>query len=468
MPRAQLAMFAWLALCTAPGWAAEPPSALLREAEQLRDAALAESRAWDHASSLTTEVGPRPAGSQGDRAAVAWALTSLTEMGFDEVRPQTVVVSVWERGHAEVRITQPYPQRLVAVALGRTIGTRDEGIEAPVVRFASLAELESATTTQVRGHVVFIDEEMERRPDGSGYSAAVRKRGQGPSAASERGAVAVLIRSVGTSGERFAHTGSTVYAEGVRPIPAFALAPPDADMLARQLATRREVQVQLRSSARMLPPARSANLIADITGSERPGEVVLLGAHLDSWDLGTGAIDNASGVAIVMEAARLIAQLPRKPSRTIRVVLYANEEAGLEGSKAYTAATGESGERHIVGLEADAGAGRILALRSGVGEEALPIVTAMRRVLAPLGIEGGDNSATGGADLSTLRDTGMPILSLQHDMSRYFDWHHTANDTLDKIDPEALKQAVAAYATVAWIAANIEQDFGGYPAAENP
>ncbi|NGX16828.1 M20/M25/M40 family metallo-hydrolase [Wenzhouxiangella sp. XN24] len=468
MYRRLIAALTLFSLSASPAVTAEPSEALLREAAELRDLALAESDAWRHAASLSTEVGPRLAGSSGDRAAVAWALAYLDGFGFDTVIPQTVTVPAWERGEAELRITAPWPQPLVGVSLGLTIGTPADGIEAPVVRFESLAALEAATSAMVRGHIVFIDEKMERTRDGSGYSAAVAKRSRGPSVASERGAVATVIRSVGTSSERFAYTGTTRFAEGVRPIPAFALAAPDADMLARQVATGRDVLLHLYSTARQLPPARSANIIADIQGATHPEEIVILGAHLDSWDLSTGAQDNATGVAIVLEVARLIAARERAPARTVRVVLYANEEAGLDGSRAYTAAALEAGLRHVIGLEADAGAGRVYALNSGVGEEALPVVEAMRGVLAPLGIAGGDNATRGGADLSTLRDAGMPLLRLEHDMSTYFDVHHTVNDTLDKVDPETLRHAVAAYAAVTWIAANVEEDFGAYPETVPP
>lgn len=457
-----------LSAASATAFSAEPSGTLLNETAALRDAARADSDAWRHALSLTTEVGPRFAGSAGDRAAVAWALANLAEMGFDEVRPQTVIVPGWTRGEAEVRITQPFPQPLVAVALGSTPGTPEDGIEAPVLRFESLAELEAATPAMVRGHIVFIDEPMARTRDGSGYSAAVPKRSRGPSAASKRGAVAMVIRSVGTSNNRLAHTGNTRFAQGVRPIPAFALSAPDADMLTRQLETGRDVLLKVRSTARLLPPERSANVIADIRGAEKPEEIVILAAHLDCWDVGTGAHDNAAGVAILMETARYLLAQPRRPARTVRLVLYANEEAGLDGSKTYTAEALAAGLRHIVGVEADAGGGVIYEFNSGVGEAALPVIEAMREMLAPLGIEGGDNSARGGADLSTLRAEGMPVLSLQHDMSEYFDVHHTANDTLDKVDPDALKQAVAAYASVVWLAANVEGDFGSFPGAASP
>lgn len=450
-------------LAPALAQAAEPSARLVKEATELRDRALAESDAWQHAWSLTTEVGPRPAGSAGDRAAVAWALGSLAELGFDDIRPQPVDVTAWDRGTAAVRITAPFPQALVATALGRSIGTPEAGIEAPVVRFESLAELEAATPDQVRGQIVFIDERMERKRDGSGYSRAVQKRSRGPSAAAERGALALVIRSVGTSTDRVAHTGSLRYVEGIARIPAFAVSNPDADLITGQFASGEEVRLHVHSTARQLEPTRSANIIADIRGAEKPEEIVILAAHLDSWDLGTGAHDNATGVAILMETARFIAMMPRRPARTVRVVLYANEERGLDGSRTYTAAAMESEEKHVVGIEADAGGGLIYRFDSGVGETAFPAIAAMQKVLEPLGIEAGDNSATGGADLSTLRERGVPMLSLRHDMTDYFDLHHTVNDTLAKVEPENLKQAVAAYAPVVWIAANVEGDFGEFP-----
>ncbi|NGP53650.1 M28 family peptidase [Thioalkalivibrio sp. XN8] len=450
-------------LAPALATAAEPSARLVKEATELRDRALAEGNAWQHAWSLTTEVGPRPAGSAADRAAVAWALANLAELGFDDIRPQPVEVTAWERGTAEVRITAPFPQPLVATALGRSVGTPEAGIEAPVVRFESLAELEAAKPEQVRGRIVFIDERMERARDGSGYGPAVQKRSRGPSVAAERGAVALVIRSVGTSNDRVAHTGGLRYAEGIPRIPAFAVSNPDADLIGGQFASGEEVRLYLYSSARMLGPARSANIIADIRGAEKPDEIVIMGAHLDSWDLGTGAQDNATGVAILMETARFIAMMPGRPARTVRLVLYANEERGLDGSRTYTAAAMESEARHVVGIEADGGAGVIYRFDSGVAEHAFPVIEAMQGVLEPLGIEAGDNSAIGGADLSTLRERGMPVLSLRHDATEYFDLHHTANDTLATVDPEALKQAVAAYAAVVWIAANVEGDFGEFP-----
>ena len=447
---------------------AEIPAGIADEAAGLRTVALAESDAYRIVHSLTTEVGPRLAGSEGDRAAVAWALTTLSDMGFDDVRAQTVVVPAWERGEARVSITAPYPQDLVAVALGFTVGTPEAGIEAPVLRVTDMEALEALPPTRVRGRIVFIDQRMARTRDGSGYNDIHRVRTAGPAEASRRGAVAAVIRSLGTSGDRFAHTGMTKFPEGVTPIPAFAVSWPDADMLAHQAATEQEVMLRVRSTARRLPDARSANVIAEIRGRDRPEEIVLLGAHLDSWDLGTGAIDDGSGVAIVIETARLIATLPKKPSRTIRLVLFANEEAGLSGAKAYAAAAAESGEKHVIGLEADLGPFHIWRFHSGVGPEGLPVVEGIGKLLEPLGIAPGNNDSRGGADLSPMRDAGMPVLSLDHDARRYFDIHHTINDTLDKVDPQDLRQSVAAYAAITWVVANVPGDFGTYPEREKP
>ncbi|MEJ2516266.1 MAG: M20/M25/M40 family metallo-hydrolase [Gammaproteobacteria bacterium] len=443
--------------------ATEIPPELAEEAAGLRNVALAESDAYRLVYSLTTEVGPRLAGSEGDRAAVAWALTTLSELGFDDVRTQSVTVPAWERGEAEVQITAPFPQDLVAVALGLSVGTREGGIQAPVLRVTSLEALKELPENHVRGHIVFIDRRMPRTEDGSGYGELFHVRYDGPAEASRRGAVAAVIRSLGTSGDRFAHTGITHFPEGVRPIPALALAGPDADMLASQTATGQDVLMRVRSTARRLPDARSANVIAEIRGRERPDEVVLLGAHLDSWDLGTGAVDNGAGVAIVTEAARLIATLPRAPARTLRLVLFANEEAGGHGARAYAAAAAASEEKHVLALEADMGPFRIWRVESGVGPEGLPVVAGIAEILEPLGIAPGDNDSRGGADLGPLRKTGVPVLDFDHDATRYFDIHHTVNDTLDKVDPDDLRRCVAAYAVAAWVAANVPGDFGRYP-----
>lgn len=441
------------------GWS----DADLSTAAALRDRALKGTSAYDHVSSLVTEVGPRLAGSPGDEAAVRWAMNRLGKLGFSGVRTQDVLVPHWVRGTTEVTILGSPAQPLVAATLGGSIGTGEEGIEAQVAEVASLDALSALQPGAMKGKIVFLNERMERARDGSGYAKTVKNRVQSASIAGNLGAVGVVIRSVGTSDERFAHTGRMQYDLSAPRIPAFSLSNPDADLLSRQLKANKQVRLRLKSTARDLPPAWSANVIGEIPGAERNNEIVLLGAHLDSWDLGQGAVDDGAGVAIVIEAARLIAKLERKPARTIRVVLFANEEFGLSGAKEYARLIGDEHLKHVVAMEADAGAGQVWRLESQVAPEALASLDKMRTVLQPLGIESGDNTANGGSDLGPIRSLGVPVLDLAQDMNSYFDVHHTMNDTLAKVDAKVLDQAVAAYAVAAYLAATKQGDFGRLP-----
>ena len=448
---------------------AEPfpyPADLLAEAAGLRDRALADGNPFATVESLSTEVGPRLAGSDGDRAAVAWALGFLQGLALDRIAAQGVLVPRWERGEAHVRILSPSPQTLAAVALGGSIGTAESGLEAPVMRVADLDALRALTSDQVAGHVVFIDHRIERGPDGASYSAAVPGRTDGPSVAADLGAVGLVVRSLGTDSNRLAHTGRLTYRDGVARIPAVAISGPDADMLARQLEGDDAVILQLRLSARSLGVARSANVIGEIRGASRPEEIVILGTHLDAWDLGTGALDNGTGVAIVTETARLIAAMPRRPARTVRIVLFADEELRLSGARAYAKRSAEGGEQHVMGMEADGGSGRIWRLDGVVPAEAAPLLAGIAPLLEPLEIPLGMlRTKGGGADLAFLRAQGMPEITPRQDLSFYFDYHHSANDTLDKVDPEALRQVVAAYSAITWVVANTDADFGRLPDA---
>jgi carboxypeptidase Q len=414
-------------------------------------------------SSLVTEVGPRPAGSAGDTAAVRWALNKLGTLGFSKVRTQDVLVPRWVRGTMDIDILSPFPQSLAAASLGGSIGTVEEGLEANVHRVESLDALKALPVAAVKGKIVFIDQRMERTRDASSYGATVSIRSQGPSIAADLGAVALLIRSVGTSQDRIAHTGGLTYRTDAPRIPAFALTNPDADLLARQISTSKPVRMRLHSTARELPPAWSANVIGEIPGTEHADEIVLLGAHLDSWDLGHGAVDDGAGVAIVTEAARMIGRLEQKPARTIRVVLFANEEFGLSGAREYASQIGEELNRHVIAFEADLGQGPVWRLDSRVAPEALPAISQMLKALEPLHLESGTNAASGGADVRPLREAGVPVLDLSLDATTYFDIHHTANDTLAKIDAKTLDQSVAAFAVAAWLAATKQGDFGRLP-----
>jgi carboxypeptidase Q len=438
----------------------------LATAAALRDRAMAGTSAFEHVTSLVTEVGPRSAGSSGDAAAVRWALNKLGSLGFSNVRTQDVLVPHWVRGHAEVTLAGPVPQPLVAVALGGSVGTSDEGIEAPVLEVASLDALNALPAATVGGKIVFINQRMERTRDGAGYGATVKIRSDGPSAAGQLGAVAVLIRSVGTSNERHAHTGTTRYRVDAPRIPALALSNPDADQLARWLKPGKPVRVRVKSTARELPATWSANVIGEIPGAARANEIVLLGAHLDSWDLGQGAIDDGAGVAIVVEAARLIGKLERKPARTVRVVLFANEEFGLSGANEYARLVGDEAARHVLAAEADLGSGAVWRVQSRVAPDAVAAIDAIREVLKPLALESGGNDAHGGSDLGPLRALGVPILDLSQDATSYFDVHHTLDDTLAQVDAKTLNQVVAAYAVAAYMAASKNGDFGRLAAEE--
>lgn len=432
----------------------------LATAGALRDRALKGTAAFDHVSSLVTEVGPRLAGSPGDEAAVRWAMNRLGKLGFTAVRTQDVLVPRWIRGTTEVTLLGPAPQTLVAATLGGSIGTGEEGIEAQVIEVASLDALSAMQAGDIKNKIVFINQRMARTKDGASYSTTVKNRVHGASAAANLGAVALVIRSVGTSDERFAHTGRMQYDVNAPRIPAFSLSNPDAETLSRQLKTNKQTRLRVKSTAREMPPAWSANVIGEIPGTDRAGEIVLLAAHLDSWDLGQGALDDGAGVAIVVEAARLISRLDRKPSRTIRVVLFANEEFGLSGAKEYARQIGDEHTKHVLAMEADTGIGPVVRLDTQVAPESLGAIEKMRVAMQPLTIEGGSNNASGGSDIGPLRALGVPVLDPVLDASLYFDVHHTMNDTLAKVDAKVLDQSVAAYAVAAYLAATKQGDFG--------
>lgn len=417
---------------------------------ELQNNALKSDLAYKIAESLTVEVGPRLAGSAENALAVDWAEAKLKSLGFDKVYREPVVVPVWQRGEASASVVAPFPQKLVISALGGSVATPPAGLQAKVVRFDTLAALTAADAAQVKDKIVFIDQKTERHQDGSGYGKSVGGRVNGAVAAARKGAVAVLIRSIGTDHDRMAHTGLMHYQEDVPRIPAAALTNPDANQLDAMLRRGQEVTLSLNMSPKSLGNTTTYNVIGEFTGSSKPDEIVLLGAHLDSWDEGTGAIDDAAGVAIVTAAAKMIGDLPQRPARTIRVVLFAAEEIGLLGGKAYVAQHANEMAKHYIAAESDFGAGRIYHADVRVNETALSPVWQRLSGLAALNVAQGNNGARGGSEVSLLPTEGVPVASLRQDGSDYFDYHHTPNDTLDKIDPAALAQNVAVYATFAY------------------
>ncbi len=356
------------------------------------------------------------------------------------------------------RITSPVPQDLVITALGGSAATPESGVEAELVRFTSMAELEAARDEEVAGRIVFIDEMMTRTQDGSGYGMAVVKRRNCAARTSEKGGVACLIRSVGTDHHRMPHTGMMARGEAVGPGPAAALSPPDADQLAR-LLERGPVRVSVNIQVETRASVESGNVIAEIRGRSDPDEIVVMVCHLDCWDMGTGAVDDAAGCGIVVGAARLIDRLGHNPRRTIRIILFGAEEVGLLGARAYAGAHADNLHNHVFAAESDFGAGRIWRFETRFGSGALQYAEAMQAVLAPLGITAGGNEAGGGPDLIPLRMGGVPVVTPRQDGTDYFDLHHTPDDTFDKIDGDDFRQNVAAYAAFIYLAAEMGWDF---------
>jgi Zn-dependent M28 family amino/carboxypeptidase len=431
------------------------PPETVRTASELRDRIVRGSKAADWVRDITDLAGPRMPGSPGDRAAVALTIPMLKAQGFANVRADKVIVPVWERGVETGEVLSPARQSLTLTALGGSIATPDGGLEGEVVRFTSLQELAYAGDS-LRGKIAFIDRPTARTSDGSGYGSAGDVRGRGASAAARLGAIGLLIRSIGTDDDRLPHTGGMQYEKDAPKIPAAALAAPDASLLTRLLA-RGPVKVKFTLGCRTLPDGESANVIGEIPGRELPKEIVLLGAHLDSWDLGTGALDDAAGCGIVIEAARQIGQLPpaRRPRRTIRVVLFANEEHGLKGGKAYAERYAAELPQHVAALEADLGQGPPLGFSWNAGRSAEAVFKAIAGLLAPIGADSLVEYDVGGADLIYLLPSGIPSLGLSLDATDYFDFHHTANDNYDRIDPKILDDSTAAAATIAYVLAEV-------------
>jgi hypothetical protein len=443
------------------------PATAVKTAEQLRDKALHDDTAYKVTASLTTEVGARMAGSEADRRAVDWAVAKFKELGYDKVYTEAVTYPLWVRRSEHAAIVAPFPQPLTLTALGYSPATPKGGLTAEVVKFDTLEALKAADPASVKGKIVYVDYHMERAKDGHGYGMGSAVRTAGPVIAAEKGAAGYLLRSAGTDAhERAPHTGVTGFRDPAKAIPAAALTNPDADQLTRVLAYGKPVTLKLDLDCGVVGEYTGANVIGEITGRKHPDQVVAIGGHLDSWDLGTGAIDDGAGVAIAMAAGKLIRDLPQRPDRTIRVIAFANEEMGLWGGRAYADKHGAEVAKFQLGTESDFGAGKIWRMSASVKPEARNAIGQIAKVLEPVGVAyDTTRPGGGGSDLSQMHAKGMAALSLTQDGTKYFDWHHTPNDTLDKIDPAELAQNVAVYAAFSYMAAQANGDFGSAPGA---
>ncbi len=441
------------------------PPQLLDELKRLRQAALASDYALKQTAYLTDNIGPRPSGSAQAQRAVEYVAEEMRKLGLD-VRLEKTMVPHWVRGVETGELTQ-FPgmapgagQKIVLTALGGSVATPPEGLISPVVVVNNFDELNALGQEKVRGKIVLFNAKFDERLQDQGagleaYGQSVIYRGAGPVAAARLGAVAALNRSAGAGAYRLPHTGGTRYADGVQQIPAAAVTAEDADLIAR-LAAQGEVRMRLTLTPQKLPDVESFNVIADLKGREFPDQVVIVSGHLDSWDLGTGALDDAAGVAVAMQVANLCKQLNLKPKRTIRVVAWMDEETGARGGATYFQNQSKNLANHIAAIESDLGAGHPTGFFAHVTPDALPMLQPIASVLRSSGA-GVIRPVTNpvGADISPLENAGIPGFAPIQDERTYFYYHHTPADTFDKVNPRELAENAAVMAVLAYAIADL-------------
>ncbi|WP_034159570.1 M28 family peptidase [Sphingomonas sp. ERG5] len=458
---ALIAAFAATAL-SAPAFAQSRPitavpASVAADVAKLRDAALKDDVAYDIIEGITTEVGPRLAGTEAEARARAWGLAKLKALGFKNVRIEPYQMPVWVRGEETAEVVSPFPQKLRLTALGNSGATPSEGLTAEIVYFPSVQDLQAAPEGSLKGKIAFVSNAMVATQDGSSYGTFGLARFAGPNIAATKGAAAIVIRSIGSDHGRGPHAGLTNFADGVTPIPSAALSTSDADNLVRMIARGKPITLKLVLTPRQIGTQESGNVIAEVPGSDPAAGVVLIGGHLDSWDLGTGAIDDGAGIAITAAAAKYFLTGP-KPRRTIRLVWFGSEEVGGFGGRAYAAAHGK--ERHAAAAESDFGADRVWRVETNLPDSAKAAGDRLAAALAPLGIVRGKELAGDGSDVGPMMKAGVAAIDLNQSGQRYFDYHHTPEDTLDRIDPAQLSQNVAAWTTMLAVIANAPEEIG--------
>jgi len=442
-------------------------SAAYREkAELIIKTVLAENEAYLKMQELCDDIGHRLAGSVQLEQAISWASARLKSDGMKNVHTEPVEVPHWVRGKESLLMTEPYQASLPMLGLGFSEGTSAEGITAEVVVVRDEKELQKLGDS-VQGKIVLFNFPMRpySKEHGSGYGEAVRFRSSGARWASAQGAVACLIRSVTDHSLNTPHTGMMHYGDAPNKIPAAAITVEDAEKLARLQARGKKISVTLQMEARNLPPAMSANVVAELRGSTQPDEVVVIGGHIDSWDVGQGAHDDGGGCVIAMEAVNVLQKLNLIPRRTIRVVLWTGEEVGLCGGQAYAKAHADELDKHVAAIESDIG----IFEPTGYGVDcadkeratiALGQLSDIANLLKPLGADS-ISAGWSGPDIGPMKPGGVVVMGHRTEASRYFYYHHSPADTLDKIDPEILSKNVAALTTMAYIIADMPQRLGG-------
>ncbi len=416
-------------------------------ASRIIDAALADSAGFERLAYLADTYGPRLSGSPNLEKAIDWILAAMTSDGLENVRGEEVVVPKWVRGRESLTMEQPRQATLAMLGLGGSIGTGPEGVEADLLVVGGFDELASRAA-EADGKIVLYNVPFTT------YSETVRYRVEGASRAARTGAVASLIRSVGPASMYTPHTGMMQYEPGVRRIPHAAITLEDAAMMQRMNDRGQHIRLRLMMEARHEGDARSRNVVAELVGSESPDEIVVMGGHIDSWDVGQGAMDDAGGCVAAWHALLLMQKLGLRPRRTVRVVMWTNEENGLRGAEAYKTAHADELHRTVLAIESDSGVFAPTGFGFSGSPEALAIVTEIAQLLEPIGAatitQGG-----GGADIAPLMREGVPGMGLSVDTSRYFWYHHTHADTIDKLDPHEFNLCVAALAVMAYVAADM-------------
>ncbi len=443
-------VFTFVALLATPAAAQQDAVAALKPAaDRLIDAALADTAAWERLTYLVDRFGSRFSGSESLEAAHEWILAEMERDGLENVRGEPVMVPHWVRGEESATLIEPRRQELPMLGLGGSIATTSEGITAEVLVVGSFDELEQRAA-EARGKIVLFDAPFTT------YGETVRYRSQGAIAAARAGAVASLIRSVTPYSMKTPHTGGMSYSDDVPRIPHAAITVEDAMLLHRMQERGERIVVTLRMSAQMLPDAESQNVIAELRGREFPDEIVVLGGHTDSWDVGQGAMDDAGGVVAAWEAVRLMKELGLRPRRTVRVVGWTNEENGLRGANAYRDAHLDELDDHVLAIESDAGVFKPLGYGFTGGDEAFAIISEVGRLLAR--IDAGEiTRGGGGADIGPVMQLGVPGMGLNVDGTRYFWYHHTDADTIDKLDVREFLECVASLAVMAYVVAELPE-----------
>jgi hypothetical protein len=417
-------------------------------ADKLIDAALADTEGYERLTYLCYRIGNRLSGSPGLERAIAWSAEQMKAAGLSNVRTIPVKAPKWVRGAESARMVAPRPVRLHMLGLGGSVATPPGGITADVVAVSSFDELEKLGRAKVQGKIVVYNNPYQ------GYGTSVAYRSSGPSRAAALGAVATLVRSVTPLAMQIPHTGALNYAEGQPKIPAASVSPEDAAMLTTLYRSGTPVRVHLQMSARTEPDADSANVIGEIPGREHPEEVVVIGGHIDSWDVGQGAQDDGGSIMACLEALSIMKKLNLQPRRTIRVVFWTNEENGGRGAIGYREWVGDQIKNHVAGIEMDGGAEAPRGYGAGVDAGSLDLLKQVAKLLDRVGA-GSIIAGGGGAHITPLVRGGVPGLSELTVGTRYFDWHHTEADTLDKVDPEDFRKNVASLAVMSYVLADM-------------